>query len=351
VPEGDGSLSLPVSRSLLAAALLLAALPAAAREKTDVVVLRNGDRLTGEIKGMSRGKLDLSTDDAGRLSIEWDKVQSATSSHQYEVELSSGKRIYGILDSPTAGQLAVGSLPLQSVVPIPEVVELVPMDDAFTNRIRAIFDLGFTFAKSKYATTISTSGEFGYRSEDLGAKLTFDGYFQDDANSVAVSQGTLGLQGDWYFVNRWRAVLGALVEHNDELKLRARISLAPAVASSVVRNDWTEVWLTAGLAGSRESYTNDVTNYALDMLIGASWDAWRYDTPKLDLNASLVLLPGLSNFGRLRGTFTVKVKYEVFKDFNFGLAFTDTFDTRPPDTSAPNNDFITSLTIGWSYRR
>ena len=23
----------------------------------------------------------------------------------------------------------------------------------------------------------------------------------------------------------------------------------------------------------------------------------------------------------------------------------------PPDPTAPNNDFITSLTIGWSYRR
>jgi len=351
VPEGDGSLSLPVSRSLLAAALLLAALPAAARDKTDVVVLRNGDRLTGEIKGMSRGKLDVNTDDAGRLSIEWVKVQRVSSTHQYEVELSSGEKLYGILDSPSDGRLAVGAPPMPDVVPIPEVVELVPMDDAFANRVRAIFDLGFTFAKSKYATTISTSGEFGYRSEDLGARLTFDGYFQSDNQSDAVSRGSIGLQGSWYFINRWRAVLGALAEHNDELQLRVRLSLAPGVACSVVRNDWTEVWITGGVAGSRESYMNGANNFALDALLGASWDAWRYDTPKLDLNSSLVLLPGLSDFGRLRGTFTIKVKYEVFMDFNVGLAFSDTFDTRPPDPSAPNNDFIASLTIGWSYRR
>ena len=82
-----------VYRVLLAAALLMAALPASAREKTDVVILSNGDHLTGEIKGMSRGKLDLLTDDAGRLSIEWDKIRTVSSTHQYEVELRTGVRI------------------------------------------------------------------------------------------------------------------------------------------------------------------------------------------------------------------------------------------------------------------
>jgi hypothetical protein len=340
-----------VYRVLLAAALLVAALPASAREKTDVVILRNGDHLTGEIKGMSRGKLDLLTDDAGRLSIEWDKIRTISSTHQYEVELGTGVRIYGALSSPIDGQLAVGALPTPKVVAITDAVEIVPMDEAFLNRVRVIFDLGFTFAKSNYASTLSTSGEFSYRAEDLGANLTFDAYFQDDANNVAVSRYTVGLQGSWYFMNRWRAILGGLLEHNDELQLVLRTSVMPGVAHSVVRNGWTEVWLTGGLAGSRETYVNTDSSYALDALLGASWDAFRYDTPKLDMNTTLVLLPGLSDLGRLRGTFTVRLKYEIFKDFNVGVQFSDTFDTRPPDPDAPKNDFITSLTVGWSYRR
>jgi hypothetical protein len=340
-----------VRRVLLAAAILVAAFPASAREKTDVVVLRNGDRITGEIKGMSRGKLDLLTDDAGRLSIEWDKVRTVSSTHQYEVELRSGVRIYGALSSPTEGKLAVGALPTPEVVAITDAVQIVPMDESFLNRLRVIFDLGFTFAKSNYASTLSTSGEFGYRAESLGATLTFDGYFQDDANNVAVARYSVGVQGDWFFVNRWRALLGGLVEHNDELQLVLRLSIMPGVAHSVVRNGWTEVWLTGGLAASRETYAVSGSSYALDALLGASWDAFRYDTPKLDMTTSLVLLPGLSDLGRLRGTFSLKVKYEIFMDFNVGVSFSDTFDTRPPDPNAPKNDFITSLTVGWSYRR
>jgi hypothetical protein len=351
VPEGPHPLSRVAASLLVAAGLLLAAPSASAREKTDGLVMKNGDHLTGEIKGMSRGKLDLATDDMGRVSVEWSKVVDVTSGHQYEAELTSGERIYGVLSSPAPGQLAVGGAPMPDVVPIESVVQLVPMDEAFFERVRAIFDLGFTLAKSNWAMTISTSGEFTYRSEFLGAKLTFDGYFQDDANSVAVSRGSIGLQGDWYFQDRWRALLGFLAEHNDELKLVVRLSVAPGVAVSLVRNGWTELWLTGGVAGSRETYVSTPANYALDALLGASWDAFRYDTPKLDLNVTLVLLPGLSDFGRLRGTLTAKVKYEIFKDFNAGISFSDTFDSRPPISTAPNNDFITSLTIGWSYRR
>jgi len=340
-----------VSRRLLAAALLLAAAPALARDKTDVVILRNGNNLTGEIKGMSRGKLDFNTDDAGRLSIEWDKVARATSAFVFEVEMSSGERHYGVLSSPSDQELAVGLLPAAQVVPTSAVVQIVPMDDDFLGRVRAIFDLGFTIAKANGATTFSTSGEVTYRAKWLGSKLSFDVYLQDDDSNVAVSRYTAALSGDVYFVDHWRAFLGAEVSHNDQLGLQLRTSLNTGAGYSAVRNGWTELWLSAGLVGSRERYATGDPNLTLDGLVAASWDAFRYDTPKLDLTAELALYPGLSDWGRLRGTFTFRIRYEVIRDFNVGLVFQDTFDTRPPDPTASNNDYIAQLTIGWSYRR
>ena len=54
-------------RALITAVLLsiftqLHTAPAMARDKTDVVIMRNGDRLTGEVKGLEYGILELSTD-------------------------------------------------------------------------------------------------------------------------------------------------------------------------------------------------------------------------------------------------------------------------------------------------
>ena len=42
--------------------------------RTDVVTLANGDRITGEVVRLERGRLEFKTDDAGTLYLEWDKL-------------------------------------------------------------------------------------------------------------------------------------------------------------------------------------------------------------------------------------------------------------------------------------
>src|SRR5688572_26213289 len=64
---------------------------------TDVVVMRNGDRITGEVKQLSRGHLKLTTDDLGTLYIEWDKIAAIKTALRYEVVTSNGLRYVGVL--------------------------------------------------------------------------------------------------------------------------------------------------------------------------------------------------------------------------------------------------------------
>ena len=47
-----------------------------ARDKTDVVILRNGDHLSGDIVSLEFGILTLKTDNMSTLNIEWPAVRS-----------------------------------------------------------------------------------------------------------------------------------------------------------------------------------------------------------------------------------------------------------------------------------
>lgn len=67
-----------------------------AQGKTDVVVLANGDRITGELKRLDRGRLEFNTDDAGTLYLEWDKLVSVVASGQVEVVTAVGRRFLGM---------------------------------------------------------------------------------------------------------------------------------------------------------------------------------------------------------------------------------------------------------------
>ena len=66
-----------------------------AAPKTDVVILVNGDHITGEVKRTVQGILSYSTDFIGKISIEWQKVVQLQSGQVLEVELLDGTKLYG----------------------------------------------------------------------------------------------------------------------------------------------------------------------------------------------------------------------------------------------------------------
>jgi hypothetical protein len=338
-----------VKKAIPLLVLLAAPLCAAAGPKTDLVVLVNGDHLTGEIKGLSRGKLDYSTDDAGRLSIEWVKVVRVTSPHVFELETTAGERRYGALVAPEGGPGLV-RLDDGTSLAVEEIVSLVPLDTGLASRLQAYLDLGFTFAKSNTATTLNTDGFVGYRGEWLGASLEYQLYLQGAENNPLATRSLLRAVGEAY-AGRWTAQLIAQAERNDELELKLRVTLGAGTAYRALRSNNMELSFQGGLAGLSERYLGADTAYYLTGYLAGVWDAFRYDTPKLDVGIALTAYPYLTDLGRLRLQLDLRVKYELFADFNVGITFGDTFDSRPPDPSASNNDFVTSVTVGWSYRR
>ena len=70
---------------------------AIAAPKTDVVILVNGDRVTGEVKGLEHNQLRLSTADMGTVYIEWDKIAHVQSRQTLLLESADGVMRYGTL--------------------------------------------------------------------------------------------------------------------------------------------------------------------------------------------------------------------------------------------------------------
>jgi hypothetical protein len=328
-------------------------------QKTDVLVLRNGDRITGEVKGLSRGKLDYNTDDAGRPSIEWVKVNRLTSSHYFEVEVASGAKYFGRLAEAGRDGVIVVQLDRADTLAVPSVVRINPLNAAFLQRVTAYLDLGFSYAKANEATTFNLDAEIEYRGSRYGSSIYVESYAQGQEDVATTTRNTGELQGTYYLPDRWSIVGLAQAEQNDELNLALRLTLGGGASRIFHQSNTGELAAAAGLVVTRERFQpaeddpaaaeEEQTN--LEGLLYGQWDAFRYDSPKLDFSTSLSLYPSLSTLGRVRGELAMRIKYEVFRDFNVGLKFTDTFDSDPPEETASTNDFISSVTIGWSYRR
>jgi hypothetical protein len=338
---------------LFAASAVLLALAgpraAAGRETSDLVVLVNGNNINGEIMGMSRGKLDLKTDDAGRLSIEWLKVIRVTSSYTYEVETTSGDKRYSALLAPDGEERGVVQLHDGTRIPVEKIVSLVPIDAGFFSRLSTYFDLGLALAKANSALTLNADGFVGYRGERMGTSLQFNLYVQATNRTPAASSASLQWLGDLYF-GRWTATVGVAAQENSELDLNLRLILLSGARYSVIQTNLMDLLAGAGLAGIREQYTTGDPKWYLAAYVAGTWSMFRYDSPKLDLGIDLAAYPYLTDFGRVLLQGSLRVTYELFMDFNVGLNFTDTYDSRPPEGGV-KNDFNMSITVGWSYRR
>jgi len=321
--------------------------------KTDILVLRNGDRITGEVKGLNRGKLEYSTDDAGTIFIEWVKVARLTSKASFDAEDSRGNRYFGRLAPSGRDDRLVFEGERTDTVAVAKVIGFTPVNATFIERLSAYLDVGFSLAKANQATTFSLAGMGDYRGPTMGGQLSYDTYAQGQETVPTTTRNTVRSSVSWFFQPRWSAVGIAQFEQNDELNLDHRFTLG-AAANRVIRHTNTnELGLGIGLAGTQERFrsSSGVTeNSSLEGLVAANWDVFHFDSPKLDFSTSLGTFPSFTQWKRVRGQANFRLSYELVKDFNTGIRFTDTFDSRPPE-GATKNDYTLELTIGWSYHR
>src|SRR6201993_2334495 len=129
------------SRFLLLPLALLFAVPLHARDKTDVMVMTNGDRMTCTIKGLNEGVLYVDFDYIdGTASVDWTKVARLESNQLFLVKTEDGSVYAGTLSTPEEG----GNRPLKiQVVETPEqemvidrsqIVRMIATSDRFWER-------------------------------------------------------------------------------------------------------------------------------------------------------------------------------------------------------------------------
>ncbi len=339
-------------RTLAVAALaLLSTAAASGQPRTDVVTLVNGDTLTGEILNLDRGRLELKTDHAGTIDIDWVKVAAATATRQFEITTADGRRFLGSLRTAAGGHLtiadAAGSV---WTVPMPEVTSIVRIGASFWSRLDGSFDVGFNYTRASAIaqTTVNSSTVFRRPAFavrlDGSATLTrrADGDQRDDQSAIEFSYAR--------YRGRRRFVSGGIrLESNESLGLVLRSQAGGLAGVRLVNTNRAQVQLGGGVVVNREQGVDAEPTANAEGVAAFSASYYRYDRPKTNLDASVKYYPSLSARGRQRLQVDGRVKREILKNFTVGLNSYYTLDTDPPNPEAARNDLGLALAVGWTY--
>ncbi len=336
--------------TVAAASVLLVAANVLAGEKNDIVILKNGDRITCEVKNMRRGLLKASTDDIGTLYVEWDKIESVTTATSFEVELTDGTREVGWLSAGRLDTLQVivedGSVKRHKFM---DVVSFNPIRSGFFDRMDGSLDVGGSYTRSSGVSELSVNFDDTYRRPLFDAFLKVSSNNTSDGNGDDIFRFTVNTGYTRYRRSGLYFSPFLYAERNPGLGLTFRGLGAIAVGKYLKRSNRSFTVVAAGGAAGRERLSDGSQVNNFDALAMLTTSFYVYDYPKTNIDLSIIVFPELNRWGRVRANADAKLKRELFRDFFAALTLYDTFDSQPQVPDVSRNDIGVTLSIGWTF--
>jgi putative salt-induced outer membrane protein YdiY len=333
----------------------LCVLTASAKNDDDVVVLKNGDRLTGEIKGLQRGELRIKADYmAEAVRLDWSKVESIESKTTFMIWLVDGKLVTDVMrllptNSSKVPNFVIGSSGQTFKVPQLDVIRITPTESGFWKRLEGSIDLGFSFTSGNDQYQTQFAATTTYRTGDHSFTAAIDSSFsgQTDGTSQTRNQFTFDyrkqLNDRWYV----GGLFGLL--RSDQQSLDLRTSVGGIVGRNLKQTEYTRLSVYGGIVGTREHYAAEVgqprqTN--ADALAGVDFLTFRFS--RTDITSRFSLFPSLTTPGRMRMQANSDLRIKIVKDLWWGFHLYENYDSKPP-VRADKNDLGVSTSLGWKF--
>ena len=330
--------------------MVLALLPAIClAERADIVVLKNGDRITGEIKKLEHGRLELKTDKVGTIYIEWDIVAQVTSELFFEVLDEDGHRFYGALLPPDVeGTLSIGILDQVTSLSLADVARIERLRRSFWSRIKGSIDLGLTFTKADTKTEWNFNATANYRTRKRRLKASVESLFRTQEQLEDVDRQDHSLLFQRYFSGHWLWMAFLQGQRNTELSLDFRVFYGAGAGYYLLQTVEQELVFVAGLGHSNETFTDERDDESsAELMLLMTYDLYALGGKDFAATASVGLFPSLTIEDRIRLEASLDFRKELFIDFYLSLRFFDSFDSAAEDGS--RNDLGLSTAIGYSW--
>lgn len=327
---------------------------ASGKRKDDMVVMKNGDRFTGEIKGLQHGELTFKSDYMkDSVQLDWERVESLESKDNFIVALTDGQRITGIIarrSSESNDQFTI--VTAESIVEVssPTVINIDPRENSFWNQLTGSIDYGFDFTSGSNLANSSLSSQVAFSTAKNSVNVAASSQFDAQTNAENANRFTFDSQYERTITKNWVAAGLFSLLKSDQQDLRLRSTYGAGFGRRLLQTDKTNLLVIGGGAYSHESYvpepgTHPILNNA-EALIGAQFSTFRFKT--LSINERAFLFPSLTNIGRFRMSLQSNLRIELVRNFYWNFQLYENYDTHPP-VSAPKNDLGLTTSVGWTF--
>jgi hypothetical protein len=230
----------------------------------DEVILKNGDRLTGNIIKMGEGSLLLKTPYAGEIKIDWKEVQGFTSAAPAKVQALDGSIITGVVTSPVPDRIVITGDQFGPTMAIP-LTSIQAINPPPMIRYSGAFNLGGVITKGNSdSKAINASLLYSLRADRHRFGVEGKYNYGEQSQRINVRNSLAQLTYDVFITKRFFFNTFALFEQDtlQDLNLRSTFGAGPGYQFIDTRR--TQLSGTVGLAYVNERRLANKRRYKLD---------------------------------------------------------------------------------------
>ena len=325
----------------------------------DLVTLKDGSFIRGEVLEMSNGELHIKTDfGVGEIiKVKWANVAKLSVTHPVPFHLKDGTVLVATAQEGDNGALQMKAAPMTGTmtVPMEQIASVNPMVQppvVYSGNLTA--GLSQTTGNS-HLRNASILGEFVGRSEQLRLSLLGRYVYGDNAGALITrnSRGTIKL--DFFLTKRLFWFASAYFEQDtfQDLKMRTALASGPGY-QFIEKGDFVHPWFKdmTLYAEAGASYFNEDFKVAGDKsTLRGRWSI-KFNWPILDDRITFYHFqegyPSLQNTKDFYLTMDNGVRFKLWEGLVSGLQVTTRYNnTPPPGTGDTDNLYL--MTFGYSF--
>lgn len=321
---------------------------AALADKTDVVILKNGDKITGEVKRVGAGLLEFSTDHMGTIYIEWPSIAKIFSDTNQSIDTIDGRRFFGTMTALEEGEVIGIQTPTSLIeLPTEELFSAYPVQATFWDRSDLDLSIGFDYQKSTDITELTLAADWAHRRPDRITEASLRANLTGQPNASDQRRSQINFSHQYALPdNRFKSWLGN-IETNESLGLDLRLYAGGVFGNYLLRN--TNGWLSVsyGLVGTHEEFADGTSQSGAEAVGNLAINYFRFADPERSLTTRLTVFPSLTEGGRVRMDFRTTFKLEFIDDLFWSMEAYYQSDNEPT-MGAERNDYGITTSLGWT---
>jgi hypothetical protein len=331
-----------------------------ARPGIDVIIMKNGDRITCEIKELNAGILKVDVPYMnGAVYVDWNKLARIESTYLFLVQLRDGTIHSGKLVSPEVSAAETAKLEIQTDQPQPvvvdasDVVRISQTSEELAKRFNGSLTLGTQYSKGNNTTQYSIASDLGYQTADWGSRLAYNSSL---SSSTGVERSTRN-QVDLFayrflpWKNWFYAGTGGFLQSSVQ-GINRQYSIGMGIGRYLKNSNLVRLSVMAGGGWQGTNYVpSAAAGRTQDLAVGllvANLELFSFKKTNLDVNASLA--PALTEGSRYFSRVNVAYYLKIFGKIDWNISFYGSWDTNPP-AQLQSSDYGTSTGLSYTFGR